>query len=292
MDVFNRIVIILLLLAAMILIPLALIFPEQAEIVLRRGADTIQLNLDWLYSRSQTYQIGMRLVLAAVGLIVFLVCLLFLVLEIIRIRRRTVMLRDGSGELMLEGISGHLAYHIDLLPDVLHVKPKVTSKRKRVRAFVYVETAPGIRVPEKSAEIKETARRVIEDQLGLEVDKEIRVIIKPLAYPKVPREQRRPPAPVEQPVELQPFPAPVEQPVELQLPPVPVEQPVELQFPPAPVEQPAELQLFQEEAETLSGLEDFTPPEEAPQEPQADSESQTIEVKGPSSESTQAGPSE
>ena len=41
MNLFNRIVIILLILAAMLIIPLILIFPEQAESGLRYVADII-----------------------------------------------------------------------------------------------------------------------------------------------------------------------------------------------------------------------------------------------------------
>jgi len=184
MNVFNRIVIVLLILVAMILIPLALVLPEQAEVALRYAADFVAANLAWLASLTPSAQIGVRLILAAVGLIVFLLGLLFLALEVLRFRRRTVRLRDGSGELLMDGVSGHLAYHIDLLPDVLRVRPKVESKGKSVRTSLYVETAPGINVPAKSAEIKETARRVIEDQLGLELGGEIKVVIRPTPYPR------------------------------------------------------------------------------------------------------------
>jgi uncharacterized alkaline shock family protein YloU len=185
MNTFNRIVIILLLLAMMILIPLALILPEQTEYVLRYLADLIQVNLLWLSSLSGGIQIAIRLALAAIALIVFVIGLLFLVLEIVRLRRRTVRLRDGSGELMMEGLSGHLAYHIDQLPNVLRVRPDIESKGKSVRAALYVETGPDVSVPEKSAEIREVARKVIEEQLGLEIKGDIKVMIKPLSYPKV-----------------------------------------------------------------------------------------------------------
>ena len=58
MNVFNRIVIILLILTAMVLIPLILIFPEQAQLVLRQGADIIQANVEWMNTLSPTAQIG------------------------------------------------------------------------------------------------------------------------------------------------------------------------------------------------------------------------------------------
>jgi hypothetical protein len=193
MSIFNKVVVVLLLLVAMILVPLILIFPEQAESALRYAADVIQANLEWLNGLSSTAQIGIRLLLAFVGVVVFLIGLLFLVLEVFRFRRKTVRLKDKSGEVMVDSITGHLTYHLDLLPDVLRVRPQVVSRGKNVSVTVYVETPPEVNVPEKSAEVQETARRVIEDQLGLEARGDIKVIVRPIAYPKIsPADQARP----------------------------------------------------------------------------------------------------
>ncbi len=195
MNLLNRIVVILLLLTAMIVAPLALIFPEQTEYSLRYAADLIQINLEWLAIQPPVTQIAIRLTLAAGGLLVFLLCLVLLVMEVIRIRRRTVRLKDGSGELMMDTLANHLSYHIDLLPDVLRVRPRLTSTGKGVRVSLYVETAPNVNMPSKSAEIKETARRVLEEQLGLRVKGEVKVTIKPIPYPRPPRRRRRPTPP-------------------------------------------------------------------------------------------------
>ena len=193
MSIFNKVVVVLLLLVAMILVPLTLIFPEQAESALRYAADVIQANLEWLNGLSSMAQIGIRLLLAFVGVIVFLIGFVFLVLEVLRIRRKTVRLKDRSGEVMVDSITGHLTYHLDLLPDVLRVRPQVVSRGKKVSVTVYVETPPEVNVPEKSAEVQETARRVIEDQLGLETRGDIKILIRPIAYPKIsPVEQARP----------------------------------------------------------------------------------------------------
>jgi len=243
MNTFNRIVIILLLLALMVLIPLMLILPEQVESVLRYTADLLQVNLLWLNSLAGGTQILIRLALAAIALIVFLIGLLLLILEIVRLHRRTVRLKDGSGELMMEGIGGHLAYHIDLLPDVIRVRPEVESKGKSVRVALYVETGPHVSVPEKSAEIREVARKVIEEQLGLEVRGEIKVVLKPLSYPKVTRAERQ----------------------------MGARQPM------------AGAVMSQEPRTAQARLEDFAPPPEAPQAPPASEEGQVLEAKGPTS---------
>lgn len=184
MNLFNRIVIILLILAAMLIIPLFFLFPEQAEYMLRYTADVIQANLAWMNTLAPTAYIGIRILLAGMGIIVFFIGVLFLALEVIRISRATVRLKDGGGEVMMDGIAGHLSYTIDLLADVLRVKPKVVSKGKSVQVELYVETAPGVNIPAKTAEIQAAARQVVEEQLGLRINGEVKVLIKPVSYPK------------------------------------------------------------------------------------------------------------
>jgi len=199
MNALNKIVVSLLLLAAIVLIPLILIFPQQAEISLRYAADVVQVNLDWLSTQSPGAQIGIRLLLAFGGMLASLVGLVLLVLEIVPFRRKTVRLQDNSGELMIDSINGHLTYHLDLLPDVLRARPKIKSSGKTVRATVYVETPPDTNVSQKSAEVHETTRQVLEDHLGLQA-KEIKVVIRPVDYPKLSTAERKRPMRAERPI--------------------------------------------------------------------------------------------
>ena len=199
MNILNKIVVSLLLLAAMILIPLLLIFPEQAEATLRYAADIVLANLDWLNAQSPGAQIGVRLLLALGGMLAFLLGLVMLVIEIFPFRRKTVRLMDNSGELMVDSITSHLAYHLDLLPDVLRAKPRISSRGKAVRATVYIETPPDANVPQKTAEVQETTRQVLEDQLGLQT-KEIKVVIRPVSYPKLSTSERKRPMRADRPI--------------------------------------------------------------------------------------------
>lgn len=199
MNALNKIVISLLLLAAIVLVPLTLIFPEQAEIGLRYAADVVQANLDWLNAQSPGAQIGVRLLLALGGMLAFLVGLVLLILEIVPFRRKTVRLQDNSGELMIDSINGHLTYHLDLLPDVLRVRPRIKSTGKAVRATVYVETPPDANIPQKTTEVQETTRQVLEDQLGLQA-KEIKVVVRPVDYPKLSTSERKRPMRAERPI--------------------------------------------------------------------------------------------
>jgi hypothetical protein len=126
-----------------------------------------------------------------------------------------------------------------------------------VRASLYVETLPGVSVIDKSNEINATARQILEDELGLNVDGDIKVVIKPVPYPKGHRRTTRPaPAPAKaEPVEVTPVP---------EVASVPEVAPV-VEAPPPPEAPPAE------EVETA--------PESAEEE--TDQEDQLFEAKGP-----------
>jgi hypothetical protein len=199
MKILNKIVVSLLLLVTMVLVPLILIVPDQGESWLRSAADLIQANLVWLEEQATGAQVGIRLLLALAGLFTFLVCLLLLVLEIFPLRRKTVTLQDNSGELMIDSINSHLSYYLDLLPDVLRVRPRISSRGKSVRATVYVETPPDVNVPQKTSEVHETTRHVLQDQLGLQT-KEIKVVIRPTDYPKLSTAERKRPMRAERPI--------------------------------------------------------------------------------------------
>ena len=259
MNLFNKIVVILLLLTIMIVVPLALIFPEQLEIFLRTSADLVGANVDWLLGLTPTGQIGMRLLFAAGGLLVFLVGLVLIVLQFVRFRRRgTIKLRDGSGELTTAGISQHLAYYIDMLPDVSQVKPVVESSSKGVRVTLNVEIAPGIDALQKSHQVRQTARRVIEDQLGVEVRDEIRVVLKPSSFPKLAAGAQMPPVVAEAIAETPaPQPAPVPETV---IAPAPAPETVvaEVAWDKKAEAAEAELDLFAKEGDSAKDTEENT----------------------------------
>ena len=68
-----------------------------------------------------------------------------------------------------------------------------------MRATIYIETPPDVNVPLKSAEVQETARQVLEEQLGLQT-KDIKVVIRPVDYPKLSTSERKRPMRAERPI--------------------------------------------------------------------------------------------
>ena len=186
MNVFNRIVVVLLLLLSvpLLLLVIGLVsFPLQA-------ADVLSILVESLRFISVT--VKLLIVLACLIMFVIVIILLWFELrqpatsQMVPIKQVT----GGEAEVFTDSIEGRLAYNIDQLSDVTRVMPTVTSAGKGedgVDVVLEVETSPDIDVPAKTEEVMEVARQVIEDRMGLGLAR-IRVNIRHAPFPKRPRE--------------------------------------------------------------------------------------------------------
>lgn len=139
--------------------------------------------VDWFRLSVETVgQLSMaqQLTVTGLALLVMLIAFLMLIIE----------LRPASGEQMIpvrtteggetvmssDAVARRLKYSIDRLDDVVNVDPVLKTKGGGVDVLLNVRTSPQIDVPMKDAEIKQVARQVLEEQIGLEV-KRLRVNI-------------------------------------------------------------------------------------------------------------------
>jgi predicted RND superfamily exporter protein len=175
MNLFNRIVTILLFVVLMIVVPFAMIFSQPVM------ASTQQF-LEAASSSLNTFQ---RIILILLGIIVFIICGLVLYLEFRRPPRKRVKVETAAGEeveLAVESIAQRLAYRVDQLPDVVKVTPEIKPRRKSIDVELNLETTPEIDVPAKIDEVSQVARAEVEENMGLKLRK-IRVSIKHSPYP-------------------------------------------------------------------------------------------------------------
>ena len=183
MNVFNRIVVILLLLFSVPLLLLLIgvvVFPVQ-------GADVLSALVGGLRNIST----ATKLLIIVAALFLFIIDIILLWFELrqpaasqtVRIKQVT----GGEAEMSTDSIEGRLAYNIDQLTDVIRVTPTVTGRGKGVEVLLAVETRPDIDVPAKTEEVMNVARQVVEDRMGLELAR-IRVNINHAPFPKRPRE--------------------------------------------------------------------------------------------------------
>ncbi len=184
MNVFNRLVMIVLLVVSMIVLPVVLVLvPARPDIVAVIG----QQGLSWLMAIGEQNQLLFIVggVLSAV--LTFIVCGLLLWLELRRPRGKAVRVRKVSGDeakVTTDSIARRLEYNIDQLSEIISVKPKITAKGKGVHVRLNIETGPEIDVPTKTEEISKVAREVIEERMGLKLAGKLEINIKHAPYPK------------------------------------------------------------------------------------------------------------
>ena len=185
MDIFNRVVVILVLVLLVAALVWALLQPLFFVEVLQQAGEGLK---EIVYSNYLLY--------LAVAAVLLLIAVVFLWLELRRRTRKTVRVHQvssGEVDLSVASIGQSLEYFVNGLEGVIRVKPKIVSKGKAVDVILNVETRPDVDVPSKTNEICDVARDVVEGRLGLQLHK-IRASIKHAPYPRGTKPQESAPA--------------------------------------------------------------------------------------------------
>jgi hypothetical protein len=175
-NLFNRVITVILALALLLLVLALAIFPLEtvggAQRMLQAAAaffTTLALSSFWLY------------LIARIVLVLLTVLLFGLLLwgEIRPTRPPSVrvLTEAGSrGAVTTDSVARRLAWHVDQLPDVITVTPRVTARGQRVNVVFNVQTSPEIDVPRTTDEIVTLARQIITEKMGLQAgDLEVRI---------------------------------------------------------------------------------------------------------------------
>ena len=181
MDVFNRVLIVLMLLVAIVLCTLVLVLPLPVlDAVAQQSADLVGAleRLQW-YER---LLMGVPVALVLDGILLFLI-----ILELRRPSRRPIRVEKAAGgEVLISvgSIADRIRYEVDQLPSILRTRPRVSAKRNGVVVALDVEAATGINVPDKAGQIVELVRRVVEGDMGLKLIGPPKVSLRVMSYPK------------------------------------------------------------------------------------------------------------
>jgi len=206
MNIFNRVLVILGLLVTMVLS--AVVFVASGPVIqtLLVFLQRMESNLSAMSGPRALVRLGGGLLIT---LVIWVICAALLYLEFKRSKVKTIKVQQVSGgdaELTADSIGSRLEYNIDLLQDVVRVKPTVKNARRGVRVVLEVETSPEIDVPAKTEEIQALAKDIVENRMGLRLDM-VRVVMRHAPYPKKglfggrKAEPAAPTAAVQQPVE-------------------------------------------------------------------------------------------
>ncbi len=178
MNTFNRVVVILLLLATIVVMTVALVVPQPMIEVLQGWL----WNLD--YNLALVSPLTLLVVGVALALLVDVVCVVLIWLEIRRRRPRAIRVQSISGgqaELTVESVARRLEHNISQLEGVTSIKPNVWGRRGGVEVEIDLETSPEVDVPTKTEEVCQVTREAVEDKMGLSLRK-VRVNIKYAPY--------------------------------------------------------------------------------------------------------------
>ena len=175
MNAFNRFLIVILLCVGAVIGALALISPP-----------TVIWGIQWLANAGHDLlgelQPGLRLLVRLAVAVLFL-CLmgLMLWLEMRRPNAKSVEVQRAQGGRIRLGVGDvqqRISENVEAISGVISARVKVIARNKGVGAEIEAVTAPGMDPIAKGEEIAETARTVVENQLGLKMSVKPHVTVK------------------------------------------------------------------------------------------------------------------
>lgn len=207
MRVFNKIIVVVLLVLALPLVTLALATPDLGLMLAGQALTALSAVLEGV----SVPEGSTRLVMLGVAVGVDLIIVLLLYAELRRPARDQARIRlvgGGVAEISLQAISQRLKEQVSRIPDVVEVKPRISAARRRVRVALDVGIASSVgSIPAKAAEIIGVARETVENQMGLSLAGEPRVRIRHVSGVNLAlrtagrRRQQQPPPPSPPPVD-------------------------------------------------------------------------------------------
>ena len=169
MNLFNRVVIVTLLVALLAATFLSLLAPRTVLDILRNAPDQIEATIPFYNILSGAYWAYLG---AGLGIIVL--CGLLLWLELRPPHRSTVEVSAAEGykvQVSVKSITQRLQTALAGVADVNRVKPKVISRGKKVDVTLDVQVHPAVDLPLKTDEITQVTREVIQERMGISVGK-------------------------------------------------------------------------------------------------------------------------
>jgi hypothetical protein len=170
-NVFNKLIVIILLLILLALSILLALMPVETL----RSLQTAMGNAaQWVTSFQSRQPLIFSLGRVALAVFGILVALPLLWQEVKPRRPKAVRVITESGTqaaVTTDAVEQRLAWHIAQLADVVSVEPSVTGGRNGVGVRLKVQTGPEIDVPMKTDEIASVAKEVVTERMGLRLAK-------------------------------------------------------------------------------------------------------------------------
>lgn len=183
MNLFNRLVTMLVLIVLWAAVVVVAALPEQAIAWAQAGLDWLERSLAALAALQPGWLYPLMRVLALVLATIILLIMLWLEVRRQRIPAARIQLPSGGeASVTAESIARRLAWHIDQLADVVQVYPEVQARGSSVDIRLELDTAPEVDVPMKTEEVMAVTREIVEQHMGLQLRK-LKVDVRHTAFP-------------------------------------------------------------------------------------------------------------
>ena len=194
MNTFNRIVVVLVLIALILLVSVLGVIPHVILSDVGHWAVTLG---EQLWAAQVAVRLGIGVLLA---LIFDALAIALIYFEVRPQRQRFIRVENlagGMATVSVESVVRQLEYRLAPIPNVIAVRPKIRAGRGKVQAVVNVDVGTGANVPQMASRLVEEVKDVLSTEMGLQLAGEPEVRITVLPQPEGRRaSQPQPAAPV------------------------------------------------------------------------------------------------
>lgn len=187
MNFFNRVVVILLLLAFISCTLLAILAAMVAHVQVAMALSDFSRNwLAELFRNLTDATFEERLVFFLFGAVLALAAFILLVFELLPGRPTGVKLAGipgGEAVLTVDAITQRLKYEVENIPGIREARPKVRPRGRQVDVDLELRLDSDVDVGPKTQEAVDLARRVLTDRLGVS-PRQIRALVRSVERPR------------------------------------------------------------------------------------------------------------
>jgi len=181
MNLFNRIVVTLLLLILIPVVTVVLIVPHEAIDVVGDWLDDLDARV------ADSVSTGRLLIGGVIAVLVDALLVFLVYLQVRRSSKKAVpvqKIEGGEAQVAVSSIVERLEYSVDRLDGILSVQPKISPQRRGVTVALDVEITSEVDMTSKIEEVSNVVRQVVEDEMGLKLKGKPKLNLRAVTYPE------------------------------------------------------------------------------------------------------------